>query len=80
MDAVSVDDVADVTIGTDPLGQWFFWETEYPEDMCIGTFDNEAACRAGVEDFYKGNNPFTTGKTNYAITARRVSKAKAVKP
>lgn len=63
------DDSADVTIAhRNDSNEWFFWETEYPEDMVIGPFDTEDACRAGVEDFYKHNNPFTSGQTNYVIT------------
>lgn len=68
------DDAADVTIcHVLKSDVWCFWETEYPEDMCIGPFANEAACRAGVEDFYKVHNPFGPGQTEYVIThvARR---------
>lgn len=63
-------DVVDVTIGCQS-GLWFFWETEYPDDMVIGPFDTEGACRDGVEDFYTHNNPFATGQTSYVITRVR---------
>lgn len=62
-------DPADVTIGyLIESDLWCFWETECPDDMVIGPFDTEVACRAGVEDFYKCNNPFTLGRTDYVIT------------
>lgn len=62
-------DPADVTIcHVVESDVWCFWETEYPEDMVIGPFADEAACRAGVEDFYKVNNPFGPGQTDYEIT------------
>lgn len=64
----TIPDPADVTIGVGTNGKWFFWETEYPEDMMNGPHDDEAACRAAVERFYKGGeNPFGTGKTEYEI-------------
>ena len=50
-------DAADVTIGV-INGDWWFWESEYPEDMTIGPFASEAECRAGAEDFYKHNKGF----------------------
>lgn len=63
------EDPADVTIcHVTESDVWCFWETEYPEDMVIGPFKSEEACRVGVEDFYKHNNPFTSGKTEYEIT------------
>lgn len=62
-------DPADVTIAyLIKSDRWCFWETEYPEDMVMGPFDTEELCRLGVEDFYKHNNPFTSGKTDYVIT------------
>jgi hypothetical protein len=62
-------DSADVTISyLIESALWCFWETECPEDMIIGPFDTEDACRAGVEEFYRRDNPFTSGQTDYVIT------------
>ena len=59
-------DVADVTIASQARA-WWFYETEYRDDMVIGPFASEADVREGVRDFYEVNNPFGSGKTKYAI-------------